>query len=172
MKTIIVLGMHRSATSLVAKGLSTQISVGPLGTSQMLDAPMPDNFKGHFENLDFVHLNDDIMESAGGWWAAPPSRARILEVLPKFSQRVQETLARNAKAPIWGWKDPRTVITLDHYLPYVEGLHLVTCFRDPYEVAKSLVERNHGLFSLDSARCLANYYNSQIIDHLSRQYTP
>ena len=137
----------------------------------MLDVPMSDNPKGHYENLEFVRLNDAILNAAGGWWGSPPSRERILKVIPEFSDWVADVIARNRK-DVWGFKDPRTVLTLDHYLPHIKGLHIVAVFRDPDEVARSLSSRNPNLFSHDSAKCLARYYNVQIQQHLSRLYTP
>lgn len=55
MKTIIVLGMHRSATSLVAKGLANEIDIGVKMIS------IPDNPQGHWENTNFINLNEAIL---------------------------------------------------------------------------------------------------------------
>ena len=68
-KTFIVLGMHRSATSLLARGLHmSDIVMGErlLGKSES-------NKYGHWEDVDFVELNESILHSAGGTWDNPPS---------------------------------------------------------------------------------------------------
>ena len=68
-RTFVVLGMHRSGTSLTAGGLEKiGIDMGDnqLGANQW-------NPLGHFENVDFVGLNDRILNTAGGNWLDPPS---------------------------------------------------------------------------------------------------
>src|SRR5512141_1502286 len=65
-----IAGMHRSGTSLVAALLhACGVFVGP---EHELTKPATDNQAGHFENLDFVKLNDDIISHFGGSWNDPP----------------------------------------------------------------------------------------------------
>ena len=55
MKTIVVLGMHRSATSLIAKGLDAVCHMG----DDMLE-PAKDNPEGFYENKRFLDLNIEM----------------------------------------------------------------------------------------------------------------
>lgn len=167
-KTIIVLGMHRSATSLVAKSMSTNVHMGRLGTPSMLDCAMPDNPEGHFENLDFVKLNDCILNAAGGSWYNPPSHHAILSVIPEYEYRVRQVIHANQKDVPWGWKDPRTTLTIDHYLPFIDDPIIVPVFRSPHKVAGSLAYRNPNMFTDQTAMELVHTYNSRLIMFLSR----
>lgn len=163
MKTFVILGMHRSATSLVAKGLASQLSMG----SDLLGAS-PSNPHGHFENRRFIALNDAILQSAGGTWDQPPSDAHInsQEVRSKYSG-VIEALVREegGTKELWGWKDPRTTLTIKLYLPYLENPHFVACVRDPHEVAHSLEKRN-GMPLRDGLQ-LAKVYNDRLLAFLA-----
>ncbi len=156
-KTIVVLGMHRSATSLVACGLHHEISMG-----EELVPASGSNPRGHFEDVRFVRLNDRILSAAGGSWHCPPAEEAIRNVAARFSDEVQSTLAAASRGHlIWGFKDPRTTLTIAVYLPFLRNPHFVCCFREPEEVARSLNRRNG--FSLAKGRRLAAIYNRRLL---------
>lgn len=154
-KTVVVLGMHRSGTSAVA------------GVLQILGVDMGDkmvtkdqfNTRGYFEDLEFQVLNKQILENTGARWDSPPDKD-TLEGVADFSPAIKELTAKGK--PIWGWKDPRTVLTIELYLPYLVNPHLVICFRNPYGIARSLKERD-GSDTLKSLR-LTNTYNERILN--------
>jgi len=155
-KTIIILGMHRSATSLVAKGLSQVIEMHPNGHQ------FPDQPDGNWENLVFVRLNDAILEAAGGSWDNPPSEEAILNIPEKLKDIVKDLVERyNEAHDYWGWKDPRTCLTYPIYKPYLRNPILNIVVRDPKQVAESLNKRNG--FSLDKGTELAKIYNERIL---------
>lgn len=159
MKTFIVLGMHRSATSLIAKGLAGEINMGARYQ------PMQDNPQGHWENWDFVYLNDSILEAAGGSWDNPPSRERILEAGKAFTTAIKHLVESfNQLGEHWGWKDPRTALTIECYQPYLVNPHYIAVFRNKHEVAKSLQARNG--FSIEKGVALAEEYNKRITQFL------
>ena len=161
-KTFIVLGMHRSATSLVAKALSQEIC---LGTNFL--PPASSNPKGFFEDRDFVNLNNRILRKAGGSWKMPPSEEKILKLAPIFGPMIKAMLEDKFKNELfYGWKDPRTTLTIKLYLPYLENPHFISCFRNPDEVARSLAARDSS-FTLKSARELATVYNQRLLSFLA-----
>jgi hypothetical protein len=160
-KTIVVLGMHRSATSLVACGLHQEISMG----DDLLPAS-GSNPRGHFEDRHFVRLNDRILSAAGGRWDRPPSQHAILEVGERFSDQIQSTLdLASSGKEIWGFKDPRTTLTVPLYVPFLQNPHFVCCFRAPDQVARSLQRRNG--FPLEKGLRLAAIYNRRLLAFLS-----
>lgn len=164
MKTFIILGMHRSATSLVAKGISTIIHVG-----DQLIPPSPSQPEGHYENIKFVNLNDEILKEAGGSWDKPPCEEAILATKALFQDKIQRLLAQESEGKeLWGWKDPRTILTIKLYLPYIESPHIICCFRDIDEVAKSLSIREG--FSESFCKDLANIYNRRLVKFLGEYY--
>jgi hypothetical protein len=161
MKTFVILGMHRSATSLVAKGLAHEINMG----AQFEYAP--DNPEGHWENWDIVNLNDKILKEAGGSWDNPPSREAILEAGKKYEPDIKEIVDRfNRKGEHWGFKDPRTALTVELFVPHLVEPHYIAVFRNPTEVAKSLKVRNG--FDLSKGIALAKEYNQRILDFLNK----
>lgn len=163
MKTFVVLGMHRSATSLVAKSLHSEISMG-----DKLLPPTSDNPLGYFEDEEFMQLNIKILRRAGGDWRNPPSEDKILQVADLFESRIRAIVEeRNSRGINWGWKDPRTTLTIRLYLPYLVNPHFVSCFRDPQEVAASLVRRDSHFFTQEKALALANEYNQRLLKFLA-----
>ena len=163
MKTIVVLGMHRSATSLVAKGLDSVIHMGDRDN----DLPASESqTEGYYENLKFGYLNNDILKRAGGCWERPPSEERILEQLPFFEDRIKELIKEEGEGhEIWGWKCPRTVLTIRLFHPFLENPHYVACFRNPIDVANSLYNA-YGLPHQEGMNC-AIEYNHRLVKFLA-----
>jgi hypothetical protein len=143
MKTIIILGMHRSMTSLITKGLAdNQVYIG-----DKLMPPNGGNPKGYWEDTEFVRMNNRILALAGGTWRDLPSEKKILTLKKKYGSEIEDLIKRKEERVkeiyfrenerLWGWKDPRTILTIKLYLPYLTNPHFILCFRDPLEVAKS-----------------------------------
>lgn len=156
--TIVVLGMHRSGTSLLS---SVLMELGINMGSQMLGANHS-NPMGHFEDLDFYTLNKKILRCAGGDWRDFPIREELeasitahldeSEKLIKFKQFVNK---KNA----WGWKDPRTVLTHSLYTTHLKNKDTLYIFlwRNTDDIAKSLYRREGG--ELNSHKKLAEQYH-------------
>lgn len=144
-KTIVVLGFPRSATSLIAKSLSTQVDMG-----KDLLLPNAGNPKGYYESKQFITMNERILAAAGGDWCHPPSEAAIQNCSYAFAEEIAELVrSRNEESKstysidssedrLWGWKDPRTTLTAEVWLPHLTNPHFVCCFRNPNDAAKSL----------------------------------
>jgi len=164
-KSIVVLGMPRSATSLVGLGLQRAgVHIGEHLLAGDIANPL-----GYYENLEFKDLNERILFAAGGNIFQPPAEEKILQQYPKFKQEIIDTIARNTREPIWGWKEPRTTLTIRLYLPHLQNLHIISIFRNPYEVAKSL-QRMRPSMSIKRGVAIANTYNSRLIKFLSEYY--
>src|SRR5713226_5579370 len=143
-KVVCVLGMHRSGTSLVTRILNL-LGVY-LGTEPQLPTPAQDNPKGHWEHGIFRELNDEILARHGGTWDQPPRLSTGWEANPglddlkhRASTLIQDEFAH---AEIWGWKDPRTCLTLPFWQQLLPETHYVVCLRNPVDVAHSLRRRN------------------------------
>lgn len=162
MKTFVVLGMHRSATSLIAKALHDQgVHMG-----KRLMGPGHGNPKGHYECLDVVAVNDAILLEAGGSWGNPPTKQAILEQEESFSPIIEQVVRNEISAAerkgkeLWGFKDPRTALTIDLWLPYLPHPHLIYIKRAPREVAQSLNERDGT--PIEQGMALSKVYNERI----------
>jgi len=153
-KVFVVLGMHRSATSLVSKALLNEIYMGPTPGGNV------------FESRPFGVLNRAILRRAGGSWHDPPPEQAILNQYDHFRERIIETIESDRGArELWGWKDPRTTLTIRLYLPHLENPHFISIFRNPLEVAKSLQRRDG--FPIERGIRIANIYNTRLINFLS-----
>ena len=164
-KVFIVLGMHRSATSLAAKGLAKSgINMG----SQLLQANKFNSY-GYWEDVDFITMNSAILKKAGGSWENPPKEEEILKAGKFFKEEIKELIRIKSKGKnFWGWKDPRTTLTIKCYLEYLENPHFIVCFRETEKVAESLKKRDN--FPLKKCIKLANEYNSRLLSFVKEWY--
>ena len=102
------------------------------------------NRSGYWEHRAFVALNDEILAAAGGGWDLPPAfdqgweASATIRPLAAAAERLADGF--DGHEP-WGWKDPRTTLTLPLWLRTLPGLRIVVCARHPLEVADSLAGR-------------------------------
>ena len=142
-RIICVLGMHRSGTS-VATRLMNLLGVY-LGAEEHLMGPHPDNPKGYWEYRPILDLNEEILGRLGGNWHEPPISPPGWETTAEFAdlrQRARDLVARTFTSGDWGWKDPRTCLTLPFWRQILPPVHYVICMRSPAEVAASLEKRD------------------------------
>lgn len=142
MAPVCIVGMHRSGTSMVARVLNACGLF--LGREDELIGPARDNPEGFWENLHFVELNEEIMARFGGSWNAPPAFPARWEFEPEVEPllgKATELVARFDGRTHWGWKDPRSSLTIPFWLRVVPSLKVVVCVRNPLEVAHSLFVR-------------------------------
>ncbi|MBK6863096.1 MAG: sulfotransferase [Ideonella sp.] len=143
---VCITGMHRSGTSMVGQLL--QAAGLWLGAGQQLASPKNDNLDGFFEHLEFVALDDELLDRLGGAWDLPPagSEQAHAALAAPFRERTNALLASLAAgapaASPWGWKDPRASLLLDFWLSCQPRLRTLVCLRHPLAVARSLQRRN------------------------------
>jgi len=151
-KTFVILGCHRSASSLVAKALhEAGVNMG----DELLSG-LPDNPEGHFEDMDFLKKNVELL--GGNIWNDVDRELTDADTSALIA-------AKNVH-PLWGWKDPRTVLTIEKYYAHLDDPIIIGLFRKPELVAKSMARR--GDISEQDALALAKAYNRKIIDFLSK----
>ncbi|KAF0817849.1 MULTISPECIES: sulfotransferase family protein [unclassified Cytobacillus] len=138
-KLFLVLCLHRSGSSATA-GVMHHMGIH---MGDHLFEPDQANPKGYFENSKFVNLNNSIMKECGGDVFNPPARARILRyVFPE--KDVQNFLSAHVK-PIWGLKDPRTVITFEVWNPIflnISDITYIFVHRDLNSSIRSMANRD------------------------------
>lgn len=159
-KTVVVLGMHRSGTSTVAGILN---KLGIYMGDDLLKANHS-NPVGHFENKKFIELNDKILKSAGGRWDWPPTKDVILMQRNKFEKDIINLIKSESITNIWGWKDPRTSLTIDLYYEFLENPHFIICTRDDNDVGRSLYKR--GDMTQEEGALLSEIYKTKINNFL------
>lgn len=166
-KTIVVLGIQRSATSLVAKGLerSGDVHMEPFSIQ-------------HWDNYEVYRINNQILAAAGGREFDPPPHKAIMEAGKGFENeiadyvRLQERGAEAAGYPFWGWKISNTGWTVDLWHPHLTEPHYVWIQRPPDVVAERLIHYDflkgyHGKNTVEYARELVDEYNRRVIEFLT-----
>lgn len=135
-RALAVLGMHRSGTSALAGTLmECGVDFGEVSRWNR------HNVKGNNENKEIMDLQDALLADNGGAWDEPPETvhwaARHREARDAIIERLRAT-----RSAWWGFKDPRTLLTLDGWREAVPAIQLVGIFRHPEAVARSLTRRN------------------------------
>lgn len=156
MKTVIVLGMHRSGTSIVA-GIINKLHVN---MGKKLLGKSWTNPYGHFEDEDFMKLNVRILQSSGGSWDNPPVQNDICAQKSKFEVEIKDLVRTKNRNHFWGWKDPRTSLTMELYMPYLRKPHFIVVHRSEQCIVDSLQRRNK--ITEESAGELIKIYQSRI----------
>ncbi|MEE4108658.1 MAG: glycosyltransferase, partial [Halieaceae bacterium] len=163
MKALLVLGMHRSGTSLVARACHDAGITA--GRGEDLLAPQSDNPLGFYEHRGLVALNEAMLEQAGAAWFRPPSADELAGcVAPKEQQRALLGHLCETGDGQFLLKDPRLCLTWPHWLPLLDEGVLLFVYRAPLAVARSLARR-HG-FPLQHGLLLWEYYNRRALDAL------
>jgi hypothetical protein len=150
---VLVLGMHRSGTSLCshilsALGVDMADKIGGPGHPSMT----PDNPRGHWERWEIVEFHDRILRLFNrdyfghfhdfalpvAWWADPRVAQIRREIIAFLENRMGDRY--------FGFKDPRTMRLMPVWHQIFNELKLapkvVLCLRNPAQVARSLHDRD------------------------------
>jgi hypothetical protein len=187
---VILLGMHRSATSLLA-GILVEATSIPVGPSNRLIQPAFDNVKGFYEFRDVVLQNDDIMKYQQtdygnvDHYKPAVAAADVLEVganvhldgspyelkVGKQGWRFNfrkgaEYLGIMNQYPVWLQKDPRMCITASSWYPLLEvPPAVIYTYRSPIEVAGSMFKRDGPIFPISRGLRLWLIYNRHALQN-------
>jgi GT2 family glycosyltransferase len=147
---VVVLGVHRSGTSVISRGLA--VLGAHLG--QRLMPPAPDNPTGYWENLGINEVNEGVLAALGAAWdsVAELDWSRLDEVSLQIHRhqalRALQT-EFGALTPI-AFKDPRLPRLLPVWQPVLPVADLdaryLIVIRNPVSVARSLQARNGFVF--------------------------
>ncbi|MEP5324441.1 glycosyltransferase, partial [Marinobacter alexandrii] len=155
-KNVVVLGMHRSGTSMVAGAL---VKAGLYaGQSSDLLVDQDDNPHGFWERNDVVELNEALLESASGAWFSPVVSG---ENLGGKTDQIHHILTQLDSQSPWLVKDPRMLVTWPAWQAALADAIPVYVYRSPAAVAHSLFKRNR--FPLQLGLALWEYYNRAAI---------
>jgi len=132
--------MHRSGTSVVAHLVNT-LGIW-LGSGERLKPPNRFNPHGIWEDERIIELNNELLPRLGGTWRSLPDLQAGWERSPRLDElrtHAQALVEENmAGVTRWGWKDPRSCITLPFWRTVLTPTHYVMCLRSPTDVARSL----------------------------------
>jgi hypothetical protein len=149
MKPIVILGMHRSGTSLTAQCLSKN----GLFFGKPEELPLLGNCwnpEGYFEFKKVVETNGAILEELGGDWIEVPKdiHKKLLSLgnMESIKQTINYLSSNNGQ--YWGMKDPRLMLTYKLWNNFLPNHKVVFCIRNPAEVVDSLIDRRPSTFSV------------------------
>lgn len=155
-KTLVVVGMHRSGTSLVTNWLyHCGLQVG-----ECLLAANQGNVEGHFEDVEFLKMHEEILTSNNF-----PATGYVYEKdipVSIYQHEKLKTIIRikNQRYKQWGWKEPRTCLFLDLYRKLLPNAKYLVIVRDHSSVVNSLLKRD---FSAVEQRYLARAFFARLI---------
>lgn len=147
MTGVVILGMHRSGTSLVADLVhkwGAHPGEGPLSLGDEW------NREGYWESEALVSFNDELLQRIGASWLMPPGpdddqHLHDLAQSSDFAERAR-TIVDSLSAGgtrVWFCKDPRLALLLPFWRRIWGDVVYVTVNRHPAEIALSLLRRNH-----------------------------
>ncbi len=141
---VCVLGFGRSGASLTVRLLHLLgVEIGP--PEDHLAPDEADDPRGYWEPRWMVELNDEILDKLGTVWWRPLPAASGWERSPDFDElreRARGLLKEKfGAAPLWGWKDPRTTLTLPFWKELVPDAKYVICLRNPADAISSIQRR-------------------------------
>jgi len=155
---IVVVGMHRSGTSLVSRLLDQ---------SGIL---MGKDLQSDHESRFFIGLNQWIYENAGADWARPGAVSELVDFEPareKVEQYLRTRVSSRASRKFsghslrnglfdldcpWGWKDPRNGPALPFWQSIWPNMRIIHVMRHGVDVAASLHARSNRHWSDDISR--------------------
>lgn len=170
---VVVLGMHRSGTSMLARLL---VALGVDFGKRLLTDEVPDNKMGYWEQADIVELQEAILDRLDRTWYGPNghrplpdgwrSRPDIVSLLARLSDILTQEL--DQATGLWGFKDPRTARLLPFWQAQFTargiGMLPILAVRHPAAVCGSLLTRNgiNGM-TLEQAQRLWQIHNRDIL---------
>jgi len=178
--SLVILGMHRSGTSLCAHWLS---ECG-LNLGDRLMQGGVGNKNGHYEDLDFHDLHEDVFKEQGiPYGALVP--VHEIELNSYFKKRFSNLIQfKNELNSHWGWKEPRTCLFLKHYASLLPSSIYLIMYRPCHEVVNSLWRRQKKIegrrLQIENAESGADLklindyvecwiqYNQNILEHISQ----
>lgn len=156
-KLFLILCLHRSGSSATA-GVLHHLDVN-MG-DKLLHADQS-NPKGHFENVDYVSINNLILHLNGGSWRNPPQN-KILQISNHLEEQIQAFLSTHVK-PVWGLKDPRSLLTLEIWKPYLDKASSVTYIfvHRPFEASVCSLARRNNIKRVEAIDILTPYLKNK-----------
>jgi spore maturation protein CgeB len=144
---VIVLGMHRSGTSL-ASGLLSHAGVYFGGNSDFIQAN-EENPKGFWERKDVRILNDNLLHEMSCDWSEISNiykkdiSKKSASNFNSDASRIINDLHQHSTSGVIGLKEPRLCILMPFWQHLLDNNNFfLVVYRDPQEIAISLKNRN------------------------------
>ena len=161
---VVIIGMHRSGTSLLSAGLS---AIGLQFGAELMGGTAF-NLKGHWEDNDIVAFNNRLLSTFGMRWDSTTfidaSRWKEKEVVSLVDEGIRLLSSKlQSNGNSFAFKDPRTVRVLPIWLQIFKRLEVspqfIMPFRNPLDVGVSLAQREGKPLSLSQLLWMHHHFN-------------
>ena len=168
-RILIITGMHRSGTSLVA-GMFERAGVD-IGSE--LVEPDDGNPHGYHEDKGFVEFHDGLL-SRCEQRVFVQRRSDLQAPTAEDVDRARQLIGERRSRGLWGFKDPRTSLFLDFWSKLLPQARFVFLLRHPIDVVASLLRRGSDAeleVRVDPLAGLRSWqvYNGAIMSFFARQ---
>lgn len=167
---LIILGMHRSGTSLVA-GLINRMGLSTGGP--LLPPVKGDNELGYFERIDVYKQNDQLMRRQNILFSSGMYKYDNLKALQHIFSNPKQVFADGKRSLAflnnqtnypWLLKDPRLCVTFRTWLPLLNFVPAILfTYRHPMDVAKSFLTRDEH-WPIEKSLRLWYVYNRRAVE--------
>jgi hypothetical protein len=140
---VVILGMHRSGTSLITR-LVSLLGLA-LSSDDDLLVGQKGNPRGHWESKSLLAFDGRLLEELGGTWFCPPllGPQELSRMLDRHGAEALSRLHHAHPNHPWVWKDPRACVLLPFWSAVLaHRAAYVLVVRHPFEVSDSLARRN------------------------------
>ncbi len=170
---VILMGFHRSATSYLSEFLhSIGVNMNPSG--RFLEGGQG-NPGGHFEDLLILDYHCKLMQTKHPAFMDQWGGQRCI-FLPDYNCNWEEFIPETkalchhlAQRTPWGWKDPRSLLFLDHWNTALDQNIKILTLRHPLEIFLSLLRRDTDPYffanPLAFFKAYENYHQSALADY-------
>jgi len=163
-KIILILGMHRSGTSIVAQ----MVEKWGAYFGENIMPPNEFNQDGYWEFNPLVAFHEKLLEFTNNKWFAPSEEISTKKLLIEFGDEAKQLVQRmDDKASVWCWKDPRMTLFIDFWMEILSNREVIYVIsnRQAVDISSSLFKRDKLPISI--AVALWEFTMYKIIEALS-----
>lgn len=147
-RAILLCGMHRSGTSVLARCLrSVGIWLGE--DNDMLPAHAVDNPEGYWERRDVHDAHVQFLTACGHDWDRLAGYQAVDTSMPaavRLREGLSGVVGELGAHPVWALKDPRLCLVLPVWKRVVPDFIPIVAVRHPLEIAASLLRTPRGIY--------------------------
>ncbi len=158
--------MHRSGTSCLAGSLQKSgVYFGNVSLKNKY------NKKGNRENLEIMSLNEKILKHNNSTWSQPPNEVKWTKEHEQEGIKIVKQFNNECDSITWGFKDPRTLLTINFWEKILPQAIFIGSIRSPYNVALSLNLRDKES-TIEEGLQLWLHYNQILLKLLNKNQFP
>lgn len=146
-KQVVMTGYAGGGTSMIA-GIVSNLGVD---IGERLNRPLDKNLQvGYGEDRDFRDITCKALAYSNNGVDIREDRLD--------DEKIERLIS--SRQGLWGWKDPGTILVMEHYMPYLSNPHIILSVRDKEKVIKRIMKKS---FPLSAAKDIYYAYDAAIL---------